>query len=402
MLKYTPSAILGMIGLFMLALVPKTEARPVDMVSFQLFYDQLAPYGVWVDDPEYGYIWLPDAGPNFMPYSSNGYWVMTKYGNTWVSNYEWGWAPFHYGRWFHTDYYGWAWVPDYEWGPAWVSWRSGGGYYGWAPLGPRVSLAVTVRIPSFHWVFVPNRYFTSPHVHRYYVSHRNHVRIYNRTTIINNYYVVNNKKYVSGPARRDIERSTGSRVSVRTINNSNNPNRVAVNARSVSIYRPSIDESTRTAARPARVTDAVTARSRVAERVSTTARSRVADEATARNRGVERVATNREGGRTAAARGEATRGEATRATTRSRQVQGREAATRAAAREVTREATRSRQVQGREVTREANRATTRSRQVQGREAAPRTATRETAREVTRSEATRSTTRSTSSSRTTGN
>ena len=82
MLKYTPSAILGMIGLFMLALVPKTEARPVDMVSFQLFYDQLAPYGEWVDDPEYGYIWLPDAGPNFMPYSSNGYWVMTKYGNT--------------------------------------------------------------------------------------------------------------------------------------------------------------------------------------------------------------------------------------------------------------------------------------------------------------------------------
>ncbi len=270
MLKTTKTAIIGILSLFILSLGLKAEARPVNMVSFQLFYDQLAPYGEWVDDPEYGYIWLPDVGPNFMPYSSNGYWVMTNYGNTWVSNYEWGWAPFHYGRWFHTDYYGWAWVPDYEWGPAWVTWRSGGGYYGWAPLGPRMSIAMNVRIPSFHWVFVPNRYITSPYLHRYYVPHRNYVKIYNRTTIINNVYVYNNKKYVSGPARRDIERVTGSRVSVRSVSNSTQPSRVAVNSRSVSIYRPSIDQNTRAQARPARVTDAQTARTNVAGRGTAT------------------------------------------------------------------------------------------------------------------------------------
>jgi len=30
-------------------------------VSFQVFYDELSPYGTWVDDPEYGYIWIPGS-----------------------------------------------------------------------------------------------------------------------------------------------------------------------------------------------------------------------------------------------------------------------------------------------------------------------------------------------------
>src|SRR3546814_14192688 len=99
------------------------KAQPGMSVSFQTFYDELAPHGEWIDDPEYGYIWLPYAEQGFQPYATNGHWVMTNYGNTWVSDYEWGWAPFHYGRWTYTDYYGWAWIPGYERGPAWVSWR---------------------------------------------------------------------------------------------------------------------------------------------------------------------------------------------------------------------------------------------------------------------------------------
>jgi len=31
---------------------------------------------------------------------------------------------------------GWVWVPGYEWAPAWVSWRYGDEYVGWAPLPP--------------------------------------------------------------------------------------------------------------------------------------------------------------------------------------------------------------------------------------------------------------------------
>src|SRR5687768_2542773 len=88
--------------------------------SYQEFYDDLSPYGQWINDPQYGYVWVPDAGDDFRPYFSNGYWANTDYGNTWVSNYRWGWAPFHYGRWTYSNFYGWTWIPGNVWGPAWV------------------------------------------------------------------------------------------------------------------------------------------------------------------------------------------------------------------------------------------------------------------------------------------
>jgi hypothetical protein len=253
MLKKSKMMLLGMISLLFLSVSWKAEARPNDYVSFQVFYDNLAPYGDWVYDNEYGYVWIPDVGPNFHPYSTNGHWVMTEYGNTWVSNYDWGWAPFHYGRWYYSNRYGWAWVPDYEWGPAWVTWRSGGGYYGWAPLGPRMSVSVSLSLPEFHWVFVSHKRIHHPRVHKYYVPSRNRVKIINRTTIINHVYVVNNKNYYSGPARREIERAIGRKVDVREIRSANAPVRSSVNNRVVNIYRPSVDQATRNAAKPSRV-----------------------------------------------------------------------------------------------------------------------------------------------------
>src|SRR4051794_35767800 len=75
-------------------------------VSFQVFYDNLSPYGTWVDYPGYGYAWAPAADPGFYPYSSLGHWVFTEFGWTWVSDYPWGWAPFHYGRWQFDPVYG--------------------------------------------------------------------------------------------------------------------------------------------------------------------------------------------------------------------------------------------------------------------------------------------------------
>lgn len=271
--------------LLLVATMGAVKAQPGMRVSFQLFYDELAPYGEWVNDPEYGYVWLPHAEPGFQPYASNGYWVMTTYGNTWVSNYPWGWAAFHYGRWLYSDYYGWAWVPGYEWGPAWVSWRSGGGYYGWAPLGPRMSIHVHVGIPHHHWVFVPQRYICHPRMHRYYVTHNHRVNIYNRTTIINNTYVVNNRTYVSGPRRSEIERATGTRVTVREVNHASRPGRASVDSRTVSIYRPDIDNNSRSAARPARVTDAAAVRtaSRSNDRPDTRSSRQTPDARASRN-----------------------------------------------------------------------------------------------------------------------
>ena len=153
--------------------IEKAKAQPNVSVSFNMFYDNLSPYGDWVDYQGNGYAWIPrGVGRDFRPYYSNGNWAMTEYGNTWVSNYEWGWAPFHYGRWTYDNYYGWMWIPGTQWGPAWVTWRNGGGYCGWAPMAPGISIDMCVgpnfRVRNDWWVFIPNRYIHARGFQRYY------------------------------------------------------------------------------------------------------------------------------------------------------------------------------------------------------------------------------------------
>ena len=190
------------------------SAQPGLTVTFQTFYNELAPYGRWSSHPQYGSVWSPYVEDDFQPYATNGSWIMTEYGNTWESYYPWGWAPFHYGRWFFDDYYGWSWVPGYEWGPAWVNWRSGGDYYGWAPLMPGFHVNVSVMIPHNYWVFVPRVHIYRPRIWSYCVPRTRVVNIYNRTTIINNYYRNDNRVYASGPSRYEVERYTRNQVPV--------------------------------------------------------------------------------------------------------------------------------------------------------------------------------------------
>ena len=116
-------------------------------VSYQTFYDELSPHGRWIDYPGQGYVWVPEVSEDFRPYSSNGHWVWTdNYEWMWVSDYDWGWAPFHYGRWDQDANFGWYWVPGYEWSPAWVAWRDGGDYYGWAPIRPGINININFNI----------------------------------------------------------------------------------------------------------------------------------------------------------------------------------------------------------------------------------------------------------------
>ncbi|MEI8280226.1 MAG: DUF6600 domain-containing protein, partial [Bacteroidota bacterium] len=140
----------------------KVQAQPGNDVPVETFYDELAPYGQWISDPQYGYVWSPYVDPGFRPYYSEGYWAMTEYGNTWVSNYPWGWAAFHYGRWTYDNYYGWLWIPDSVWAPSWVCWRHGSGYYGWAPLGPGLNIEISFgpryNCPDDWWIFIPPQY----------------------------------------------------------------------------------------------------------------------------------------------------------------------------------------------------------------------------------------------------
>ncbi|GAB3641613.1 DUF6600 domain-containing protein [Spirosoma arcticum] len=216
-----------------------------DQPDGQSFYNELGPYGQWVQTPEYGSVWIPNVEPGFQPYATNGHWVVTEYGNTWVSDYAWGWAPFHYGRWYQDRYRGWAWVPGNDWGPAWVSWRSGGGYYGWAPLGPGININVSVNIPYNYWTFVPQIYITSPRLYTYCVPRPRVVNIYQNTTIINNVYRSNNRSYAYGPRREEIEYVTRRSVPVYRIENAGRPGRTTVRNNSVGIYRPDMNRSSR-------------------------------------------------------------------------------------------------------------------------------------------------------------
>ena len=261
-------------------------------ISFNVFYNELRPHGRWINDRNYGRVWIPNVGNNFHPYATNGYWAMTDYGNTWVSDYSWGWAPFHYGRWFHDDYYGWAWIPGYEWAPAWVSWRSGGGYYGWAPMGPRVNINIHVNVPSIFWTFLPNRYMYHRNMHRYYNRYSPH--IYNRTTIINNTYVYNDSRYYSGPSASDYQRETGRKATVRRLESTNNRSgrstRVSNNA--VSVYRPEVSRERSANSRATVNERAASTRSDVNNRSATTRSNANSRAATTRSIGNENTRSN--------------------------------------------------------------------------------------------------------------
>ena len=256
LLKFTGGLLLA-VALIVGTPLKHAKAQPNVSVSFQTFYNSLQPYGQWIDYPQYGYVWVPSVGNDFRPYYTNGYWAMTEYGNTWVSNYNWGWAPFHYGNWTYDDYYGWIWIPGNTWAPAHVSWRNGGGYYGWAPIAPGISINVAVgnyNCGADWWVFVPQRHIYARSLGGYWRGPRYNTTIINQTTIINNTYINNNQRYVYGPRANEIQRATGQRVRTYNVRTNNSPGRSQVRGNTLNVYRPQVERSNN--ARPQRVAQA--------------------------------------------------------------------------------------------------------------------------------------------------
>lgn len=258
-------AILVVITMSMWVTPPKVSAQVA--VSFQLFYDQLSPYGSWVSYPNYGYVWLPNAGPGFSPYATAGHWVFTEYGWTWVSDYAWGWAAFHYGRWMFDPYYGWLWVPDNVWGPAWVVWRSNANYYGWAPLSPGISINMAFGpgyyIPNDWWVFAPCSHINRRDIYNYYAPRTTNITIINNTTIINRTYVDEKQRttYSYGPDREGAQKATGSTISALAIRNRTTPGE-STSGGQLSIYRPRVENETADGSKavPKKVTELKTVR----------------------------------------------------------------------------------------------------------------------------------------------
>src|SRR5258708_23878540 len=78
-------------------------------VGVDFFYNNLAPYGYWVNRPSYGWVWCPrHIRHGWRPYSS-GRWVYSDYGWTWASSEPFGWAAYHYGRFALDPHYGSCW-----------------------------------------------------------------------------------------------------------------------------------------------------------------------------------------------------------------------------------------------------------------------------------------------------
>ncbi|HEX4851660.1 MAG TPA: DUF6600 domain-containing protein, partial [Puia sp.] len=236
-------------GIFIMK--PQT-ANAQASVSFQVFYDQLSPYGTWVNYPRYGYAWIPTSVSfGFRPYATSGHWIYTPDGWAWVSDYPWGWAAFHYGRWYYDDAYGWMWLPGYEWAPAWVTWGEYQDNYCWAPIGPSINIGIafsTYRPPAYCWTFAPRAYITSSHISNYYVN-----RSYN-TTVINNITVINNVNrggggatFMRGPQRENVERYTHNTVQTVQIAQTNSPGRSRIENGQLAMYHPAIN---RNAGRP--------------------------------------------------------------------------------------------------------------------------------------------------------
>ncbi|MDB6118557.1 MAG: hypothetical protein JWO08_2338 [Verrucomicrobiaceae bacterium] len=131
------SSLALLLGLCLTFLAPP-RAQAEDEVTFDYFYEALAPYGTWVEVEGYGLCWSPeDVDADWSPYTE-GQWVYTDAGWTWVGDEAFAGIVYHYGRWVYAVNQGWCWVPGYEWGPGWVSWRDNDEYIGWAPLPPEV------------------------------------------------------------------------------------------------------------------------------------------------------------------------------------------------------------------------------------------------------------------------
>ena len=186
------------------------QAKSQD-VSVDFFYDNLNG-GSWIEVGDYGYCWQPDVAVNdstWRPYA-DGYWAYTDDGWTWVSYEDFGWATYHYGRWVKLADYGWVWRPGYEWGPAWVSWRTGGNYIGWAPLPPETEsvyesrpltghLDIEFDIGPAYYNFVDVRYIGEPVLRSRLVPYEQNVTYITQTVNVTNITYKNKTVYNYGP-----------------------------------------------------------------------------------------------------------------------------------------------------------------------------------------------------------
>ena len=164
---------------------------PRDMVG----YEDLDEYGVWTENPQYGWVWTPrGVAVGWAPYH-DGHWAWVEpWGWTWIDDAPWGFAPFHYGRWAFAGS-AWVWVPGRMvvgvrpvYAPALVAFVGGGGFgvsvgvgggvAAWFPLGPG-----EVYRPAYHVSEVYVRQVNITHVTNVNVINVTNVRYVNQNVV---------------------------------------------------------------------------------------------------------------------------------------------------------------------------------------------------------------------------
>ncbi|MFT3933374.1 MAG: hypothetical protein QM726_07160 [Chitinophagaceae bacterium] len=224
---------------------PNVQADANASITYQDFYDDLSPYGTWLDYPSYGHVWHPNISGEFRPYLTNGYWNYSNEGWLWMSDYSWGWAPFHYGRWIYDDTYGWLWVPGYEWSPAWVTWGGYDNFYSWAPLMPGVYVGAQFgswRPPAFYWN-VCDRGHIYDHNIVNVVERRDMVaNNIGRINIINNFSNtrLHGQFYAKGPDINDVRKYTNQKINTISVRGVNKIEAAGRSESEVKMFRPSV------------------------------------------------------------------------------------------------------------------------------------------------------------------
>ncbi len=247
-----------------------TQPAPPQVVGNSYFYESLSPYGSWVDVAPYGWCWRPtvsvvDVG--WQPYLHGGNWLWSDAGWYWNSEYSWGWAPFHYGRWHRGPSFGWVWVPGTTWGPSWVTWRTGGGNCGWAPLPPEaywtagvgftyygshVSVGFGWGLDPYSYCFVPYSRYCDRNVSRHRHSREQNQSIVKDSTIINPVINGNNNTVIinNGLDHREVQKHTGEEIRKTSLRDAGSPAEITRGATggqrpaAIAVYRPNLPAQT--------------------------------------------------------------------------------------------------------------------------------------------------------------
>ncbi len=174
--------------------------------------DDLAQYGRWSSNAQYGQVWYPNVAPGWTPYQDGQWDYTSSWGWNWVDSEPWGFAPFHYGRWAEIGG-AWGWVPvwpgvvvdagympvyapalvsfigfgaglGWGWGGwnGWGWWGGAGGWGGWR--GPVGWVPLAPGEPFVPWFRFGAGFFRSVNIIN--VRNINIIRI-NRNITINNF-----------------------------------------------------------------------------------------------------------------------------------------------------------------------------------------------------------------------